>query len=81
MQVTVTVNRGLHLNGKPVNFSRKKQEMEFTGTTVLELMIKMGLDPEQTGLILINGRTVLEPEEKEVNLEDHLEFYPLMMGG
>lgn len=74
MEVTVKLG-GQFLLGNP-----KSQKLTFDPPmTVLDLALLLGLEPDEIGLIVING--VQSELEDEISADCIISFFPYMSGG
>ncbi len=81
MRGKVIIHRGVCKDGQPGSSAEKLNLDHFQAVNVADLMRLLDLDLQSVGLIIVNGRTVFEPEYKEINADDIIEFYPFLMGG
>jgi molybdopterin converting factor small subunit len=81
MIISVTINRGVQVQEKAINKERKLEEFEFSGSLISELIDILDLNSENLGLIIVNGRSVIDPAATIIKQDDYIEFYPLLMGG
>lgn len=81
MQGMVIIHRGVCKDGKPGSSAERLPMDQFPAANVADLICVLGLDATSVGLIIVNGRTVFEPEKREIDADDSIEFYPLLMGG
>jgi hypothetical protein len=81
MRGMAIIHRGVCKDDKPGSATEKVRLDQFSVANVADLMSVLGLDTRSVGLIILNGRTVFEPESTKIKADDTIEFYPLLMGG